>query len=61
MFMPVATGPAISWAAADGIRSAAYILNLTRVWSALNFLKVPQLHFVTAPRLSVAAGCAGAS
>lgn len=71
--------------AADGIRSAAYILNLTPVWSAewggllnflrpdghvdgaytptwnaLNFLQVPQLHFVsavadfvTAPRLSV--------
>lgn len=69
----------------DGIRSAAYILNLTPVWSAewggllnflrddghvdgaytptwnaLNFLAVPQLHFVstvapfvTAPRLSV--------
>lgn len=69
----------------DGIRAAAYILNLTPVWSAewggllnflradghvdgaftptwnaLNFLKVPQLHFVstvapfvTAPRLSV--------
>lgn len=69
----------------DGVRSAAYTLSLTPVWSAewggllnflgedghvdgaftptwnaLNFLKVPQLHFVspvadfvTAPRLSV--------